>query len=491
MKTSRDSGQWRGSIVSSDACSTGTLRRRMLGTAAAAVLMLAMPDVTLADPHTIEQLQQQIESLQKQQQQQIETLQRQIEDLQKKQTETTTAVEQQQERVANVVTGGDFPGSFKLPGTDTSVSLYGYVKADFFYDLNGKLGDSVFFSTLPFKGSQADKDGGFRAHVKQSRIGVETRTPTDWGDFKTVIEIDAFGGGGNETFSNSSLIRLRKAYGTLGPVLLGQEWTTFMDVDVYPWTVDFFGPVGISFVRQVQARYTHDFGQGTSLAFAVENAEPDFVSDTVTGANNGNVFSGTNSELPVDNEIPDFILRGRHEDEWGWVQLSGVGRLLKVDDGVGDDSEFGYGLFASGVYRVTDADTIGLFGLYGDGIGRYNVTGGGHGAAVLNPGTPALDLETQVSWGAGGWYQHNWRDNLWSVVAVGYTGTDFNDGLSVAALDECGLCNKEIFSLHVNTFWEAFDNVLFGVEYIRGWGEHETLGDRRGNRIQFAAQYNF
>jgi hypothetical protein len=472
----------------------------MLGTAAAAVLTLATTSAALgdaaSDAATIEQLKKQIELLQKQQQQQIETLQRQVDDLQKKQAETTskvTKVEEKQEQVApaQVVTGGDFPKSFKLPGTDTSVSIYGYAKADFIYDLNGKLGDSVFFSTLPFKGSKADKDGGFRAHAKQSRIGVETRTPTDWGEFKTVIEVDAFGGGGNETFSNSSLIRLRKAYGTLGPVLIGQEWTTFMDIDVYPWTVDFFGPVGITFLRQVQARYTHDFGQGTSLAFAIENSEPDFVSDTVTGENNGNVFSGTNSELPVDNEIPDFILRGRHEDEWGWVQLSGVGRLLKIDDGVGDDSAFGYGLFASGVYRVTDSDTIGLYGLYGDGIGRYNVTGGGHAAAVLNPGTPDLKLETQVSWGAGGWYQHNWRENLWSVAAVGYTGTDFDEGLSVAALDECGVCNEEIFSLHVNTFWEPIDNVLFGVEYIRGWGEHETLGDRRGNRIQFATQYNF
>ncbi len=503
MKASRDSGQWRGSIVSSDVCSTGTLRRRLLGAAAAAVLMLAVADTALADAAsdaaTMQKLQQQIELLQKQQQQQIEALQRQVEELKKKQADTATPVEPQQERVApaNVVTGGDFPGSFKLPGTETSVAIHGYAKADFFYDVNGKLGDSVFFSTLPFKGSQRDKDGGFRAHVKQTRFSIETRTPTDWGTLKTLVEGDFFGGSGNETVSNSSVFRLRHAYGEFdggfGDLLIGQSWSTFLDVDAYPWTVDFFGPVGVPFIRQVQARYTYKFGEGTSVAFAIENPEPDFVRDQAgadPAPNNENVFFFTNSPLEVDNEIPDFVVRARHEEKWGWVQGGAVLRRMNIDDGIGDDSVFAYGLTASGTYNVTDADTVGFIGLFGDGIGRYNITGSGTGAVEVNPGTPDLELKTLTEWGASAWYKHNWRDNLWSDIVFGYTGTDF-ENISVAALNECGICNERIFSLHVNTFWEPFENVLFGLEYIRGWGEHETLGDRRGNRIQFAAQYDF
>lgn len=467
------------------------LRRGLLGGTAAA-LVLAAGMAAPAHGQTTEELQRQIETLQRQSQQQIEALQRQLDELKQQQQETTQKVEQQEQVApAQAVTAGDIPGSFKLPGTDTSVAIHGYVKADFFDDIDGQLGDSVFFSTLPFKNTPADNNGGFRGHAKQSRVNITTSTPTDWGTVKTVIEGDFFGGGANETASNSSGFRLRHAYGEIGPLLIGQTWTTFMDVDAYPWTVDFFGPVGFSFIRQPQIRYTHDFGAGTTLAVAVENPEPDFVRDD-TGA----VFGFTNSTFPVDNEVPDLILRARHQAEWGWVQLAGVGRLMTIDDPVGgDDTEFGYGLGLTGTYKIPEfglgANTVGGSALYGEGIGRYNVTGVGHGAALIGAGTGSARLEAQESWSASGWVQHNWTDEVWSVAAVGYTETDFDGGLGAAALAACGLCNEDILSLHLNTFWEPVPDVILGIEFINGWADHETLGDRRGKRVQFGAQFNF
>ena len=57
----------------------------------------------------------------------------------KEQTETlqrkVTELENSQQKAApnNAVTGGSTPGSFKLPGSDTSVKLGGYVKLDAIY----------------------------------------------------------------------------------------------------------------------------------------------------------------------------------------------------------------------------------------------------------------------------------------------------------------------------------------------------------------------
>ena len=48
------------------------------------------------------------------------------------------------------VATGDFPGSWKMPGTNTSVSFSGYVKLDAIYDLDldvnpkNQFGDSFF-----------------------------------------------------------------------------------------------------------------------------------------------------------------------------------------------------------------------------------------------------------------------------------------------------------------------------------------------------------
>ena len=121
--------------------------------------------------------------------------------------------------LGTAVTRGDHPGSFKIPGTNTSVKIGGYVKADFIYDVDADLGDSFAASAIPADGSDADrKSGNFRSHAKQTRLNFSTWTPTEVGEVKLFIESDFFGQGGNQTFSNSTTFRLRHAYGEIGPV---------------------------------------------------------------------------------------------------------------------------------------------------------------------------------------------------------------------------------------------------------------------------------
>src|SRR5262249_19701984 len=50
---------------------------------------------------------------------------------------------------------GEFPGSFKLPGTNTSLGFHGYAKLDIIRDLNAFQGDSVSFPGIPLDGTAA------------------------------------------------------------------------------------------------------------------------------------------------------------------------------------------------------------------------------------------------------------------------------------------------------------------------------------------------
>ena len=178
---------------------------------------------------------------------QIEALQNRLDQLEVQQSR----IETEQVAPAQAVVGGDFPGSWKLPGTDTSIAFSGYVKGDAIYDIDNDPGDLFAFSGIAIDNSAADNaDGNFRMHARQSRFRFDSRTPTDWGQMRTRIEGDFFGAGGNEWFSNSNSFRLRHAWGRLGPVLAGQSWTTFMDEDTFADTVDFFGPVAVEFARQ-------------------------------------------------------------------------------------------------------------------------------------------------------------------------------------------------------------------------------------------------
>ena len=55
------------------------------------------------------------------------------------------AAQQEQQYVAapaNAVVGGDKPGSFRLPGSNTSVAIGGYAKLDLIYDFSKDVGDS-------------------------------------------------------------------------------------------------------------------------------------------------------------------------------------------------------------------------------------------------------------------------------------------------------------------------------------------------------------
>jgi hypothetical protein len=160
------------------------------------------------------------------------------------------------------------PMSFKLGGSDTEITLSGYVKLDAIYDVDQDVGDSFVFSSIAPDGTAAAESGPHtRLHARQTRLHVKSSTPMGDEEIDTHIEGDFYGSGGNENFSNASSFRLRHAYITYGGWLFGQYWSNFSENDfvAYPYTVDFFGPVGQSFLRQAQIRYTWYNGFSVSL----------------------------------------------------------------------------------------------------------------------------------------------------------------------------------------------------------------------------------
>lgn len=464
---------------------TPTVRAALLGTTALAFVAVGGVGGAPASADELDDLRAEIEEMQ-----------RKLEELEKRQQEAPPP--------DNIVTGGDIPGSFKLPGTDTSIKIGGYVKSDFIYDVDGFAGPSVYFSSLPFRDTPlADRQAGFTFHARQSRLNVKTHTPTEVGDIDTHLEFDFLRNTGNEVLSNSFTPRLRHAYGTIGPLLIGQTWTTFMDVDAYPWTVDFFGPAGFSFIRQPMIRWTQDLGGGNSLAFALEQPELVASSDTA-----GALAVGTGAVGGSDgvlDQIPDFVLRFRAERDWGWVQLAGVARDLAIDlepgeltpptlftagSAGGKDDEFGWGVHLSTVFDVPGTPvTIGAVGIVGEGVGRYIIAQGFNlGGAEIRETGAAAEVEALEQYGAAGWVQYNWTDDVWSVVAYGREDTEVPEALPFAARDGT---NDWVNSLHVNTHWNVTDQVTMGLEYIRGWAETATNREREANRIQFGTYFWF
>lgn len=461
------------------------MRGVLLGTSATAAL-LGMP--ALADDQARGDTQAELQA-------RLDALKARLADIEAKQDQ------QQQgstERVApaQAVTGGAFPGSWKLPGSDTSISFSGYVKADSFFTFNAPstaIGDSFVLSNIPIKDTAANKQGGdFRMHSRQSRIRFETRTPTDWGNLVTRIEGDFFGPAGNQRVSNSDSFRIRQAYGVLGPVLAGQTQSTFMDADTFAEMVDNFGPSGDTNIRQTQIRYTAELGDGMALDGSLENPEA-----TVT-APTGNV-----SVNRVD-QMPDVIARFRYKASWGAVNVSGVARYFDYNNGIAsDDSAFGGGFHGGVTFKTFGKDTLkGTFN-YGPGIGRYIRTSANgntdtrvtcaNGSTTFTNGCGAdLSVNTMM----GGWasYTHWWGDNIRSNVIYGW----FHSDVEVAELGNgANGQNRNLQNAAVNLIWNPVSKVAIGLEYMYGWrylAKAATNGGQmQGNasRLQLGMQYFF
>jgi DcaP outer membrane protein len=161
----------------------------------------------------------------------------------------------------------------KAPREDeqkSSIDLYGFIMLDSGYDF--KTNDPDWFDVIrptklpSFKGEFAP-DGKVYFGVRQTRFGVKTSTPTGLGTLKTQFEFELFGTGvdkGQTTF------RLRHAYGELGQFGAGQTWSPFMDIDVFPNSLEYWGPNGMVFFRNVQVRWMPIRSDSTRLTFAVE-----------------------------------------------------------------------------------------------------------------------------------------------------------------------------------------------------------------------------
>lgn len=377
--------------------------------------------------------------------------------------------EQVQTAPANVITAGDIPGSFKIPGTDTSVSVSGYVKGDFIYDLDADVGDSFSVGAIPNDG--AGDQEHTRLHARQSRLRVESLTDVGNGSsVKTYIEGDFFGAGGNELFSNSTSFRIRHAYGEYntpgGSLLAGQTWTLFGGFNYGP-TVDFFGPNGQTFLRQGQVRWTTPGG----LAVSLENPE---------------TFWGFGQEAESVDELPDLVAKwsGGPGGAAGSYNVSGVvrqvgGNGIGIDGVAFDDTETAWGAHIGGTW-VFDPMTFTVGAAYGDGLGRYHLANTSAGVIAR-----AGEIETIEQLGVTAGLSFATTDTSSINVTLGYSERDDEFQALMPTADENGL------SLHTNYLWSPWPGTNFGLEVVYGEREQFDGTDGDATRIQFGAQQSF
>ncbi len=392
--------------------------------------------------------------------------------------EAAQEVAQKKAKEAKPVTAGSSAGSWKLPGSNTSISFSGYVKGDFILD----------------KPDDGDTKATF--HAKQSRLRFDSSTPTAYGPLNTRIETDFYGG------DSGNLLRLRRAYGSLGPVLAGQEWSLFANLNTAADTVDFGGPTGTSgyIGRRPQLRFTQDVGNGFTVQASVEetaNFTPLQPTPACSAAEDPDVREAENEHVKnghevnvtgihncaakgmTDNKLPTLIGALSYSSKWGAVKaLAAVGQADYMDDKEGAQA-FHFGAHLN----VSDATTV---------MATINSTKGFSGWLSGDAPGAVVDGELQLQETMGGLLgiSHRFSDTVRAGLYYGWLKHEDAQGAE-------GGSDKTANSLHATVWWSPVPQANIGLEFRQTSTDSDPhdasmpASEESASRIQLGVLYTF
>ena len=383
--------------------------------------------------------------------------------------EETIADERSKDRVDDPTQAvmDEFPGSWRLPGTNGTLRIGGFVRASMAYNVDPlAINDRFIVGSIPPDGSDtAGVEAETTVSANQSRLNFDLREPSQFGLLRAFVEGDFRGDG--DTF------RLRHAFGQWGRMLAGKTWSGFVDTQASPEEVDFEGLNGRVNVRQALVRLTPSIGRKYEFQLSLEDPNP-----SVT---NGNGVSRT----------PDVIGSARMQ----WTQnihakMALLLRQVRATANTGDfgqESEFGFGVTLSGRaefprFGARDAVFFQVNG--GRGIGRYinDLNSVGEFDGVINPVDGELELIDVFAGYLS--YQHWWREEARSNITFGWVYLN-NPGF----VD--GSFYQQTRRASANFLWSPMHRVDLGAEFLWGERENEDGSSGTATQLQFVGKYYF
>jgi hypothetical protein len=372
------------------------------------------------------------------------------------------------------------------PDDKPSVEIYGVGQADAIVDVNQnnpQWYDVNRPSRLPSRANEFGEDGHFYLSARQSRLGAKGTLPTSNGDVFAQFEFDMFGVG---TDAGLTTIRLRHAWGQWKQIGGGQTNSQFMDVDVFPNVLDYWGPNGMLFFRNVQV-FWEPYKDGDSHArVAIEN--PGASGDAGQFANRVEL-QNVQARFPA----PDITGHYRLARDWGHVQAGGALRYIGYDDLLKNDQfnlsghVWGWGIALSSVFKATSSDTLRVQVIEGAGVENYFNDAPIDVGVELNPGNPVTPVVGKAlrDFGLSLYIEHAWNDRF--STAAGYARVDISnsDGQAANAYKSGQYASG-------NLLYTPVKNVMMGGEIQ--WAHRENFADGfdvSDLRFQFSFKYSF
>ena len=241
--------------------------------------------------------------------------------------------------------------------------------------------------------------------------------PTTYGMVKTDLAFDLFGTDGTTS------IHWLRAWAEMGMYGVGQYDSNFMDISVFPNTIDYWGPPGMVFVRNPQFRITPFKGQthdGGVLAGGAQLGDRHRQGDRHRPLARrsrqqeplprlGGVVYATRA-TGATCAPPPFCAR--------WAST-----IRTSADGEPSNQKTGYGLNLSGTWKLFGKDQLNWQAVGGQAIASYMDDGG----VDLAPNA-SIQAETVKSLGYLLYYNHAWNDKWTSSIGFSEHKQNNTDG---------------------------------------------------------------
>jgi hypothetical protein len=371
------------------------------------------------------------------------------------------------------------------PEPESTLEIYGFAMLDLGYDF-GKIGDPNWQDVerptkLPAFNDEFGKGGRTFMGVRQSRFGASWTLPTDHGDIFTKFEFELFGVGED---AGQTTFRIRHAYGEWRGVRAGQTWSPFMDPDVFPDSIEYWGPNGMVFFRNVQLAYQFYKTETSDVTVAAER--PGAAADS---ASLGDRFDLTNvvPRFPA----PDISADVKLGCEWGYVRAAGIMRYMAWDDlsptPIIQGHAWGWGVNVSSNIKLAPA-LLKLQAVYGEGIQNYmNDAGSDVAPKTPDPATTEMTVQGEALpvLGLVAFVDMKWNDYFTSSAGWSYVRVWNSDGQLPDAF------HTGQYALG-NILVHPVKQLMFGPEFQFGRRTNNSDGFTVNDyRLQFSIKYSF
>ena len=381
----------------------------------------------------IEQLEKELEEVKSQMRAAVEAQKPSNAQAQKAAAQPAPVVAIPSEAPVEAPQAGTVPIEGEITERQDSVDFYGFVMLDSGYDF-GQVDPNWYDverpTKLPSYPNEFAPSGNVYAGVRQTRFGVKSSTPTKFGDLNTIFEFELFGTGvdaGQTTF------RLRHAYGELGPIGAGQTWSPFMDIGVFPNTLEYWGPSGMVFFRNVQLRWMPVRSKKGGVTIALER--PGASGDQGTYADRIEL-----ANIRPRFNFPDLSGNARIVGNWGYFQAAGIVRKIGWVDTSGNPinlggSVVGWGVNLTSNLNLGKKNVAKLAFVYGAGIENYMNDAPVDVGIANNPPNSRIPIKGVALpvLGVVSFLDHTWNEHFTS--SVGYSLVDIQNSNAQLASD--------------------------------------------------------